>query len=84
MGRRGPAATAAGSERPDRSERRAIDGRVRHDRDPRASRLDAEVSIDGENWRAPGGQERLVVDVAEGSHTVEIRKTGFPHLRDAG
>ena len=38
---------------------------------------DAEVSIDGENWRAPGGLERLVVDVAEGSHTVEIRKAGF-------
>ena len=43
----------------------------------RVQPADAEVSIDGENWRAPGGQERLVVDVAEGSHTVEIRKTGF-------
>jgi PEGA domain len=38
---------------------------------------DAEVSIDGEPWRAPGGQERLVVEVAEGSHTVEIRKSGY-------
>jgi len=38
---------------------------------------DAEVSIDGEAWRAPGGQERLVVDVAEGSHTIEIRKPGY-------
>jgi PEGA domain-containing protein len=38
---------------------------------------DAEVSIDGEAWRAPGGQERLVVEVAEGSHTVEIRKSGY-------
>jgi hypothetical protein len=35
------------------------------------------VSIDGENWRAPGGQERLLIDVSEGSHTVEIRKPGF-------
>ena len=38
---------------------------------------DAEISIDGESWRGPGGQDRLVVEVAEGSHTVEIRKAGF-------
>jgi len=38
---------------------------------------DAEVSIDGEPWRGPGGQDRLTVDVPEGSHTVEIRKAGF-------
>jgi hypothetical protein len=38
---------------------------------------DAEISIDGEPWRGPGGQERLTVEVAEGSHTVEIRKSGF-------
>ena len=38
---------------------------------------DAEVSIDGEPWRAPSGQERLVVDVSEGSHTIEIRKSGY-------
>jgi hypothetical protein len=38
---------------------------------------DAEISIDGEPWRGPAGQERLVVELAEGSHTVEIRKSGF-------
>ncbi len=38
---------------------------------------DAEVSIDGENWRGPGGQDRLTVDVSEGSHSVEIRKSGY-------
>jgi hypothetical protein len=38
---------------------------------------DAEVSIDGEAWRGPGGGDRLVVEVAEGSHTVEIRKAGY-------
>jgi PEGA domain len=38
---------------------------------------DAEVSIDGEQWRGPDGRDRLVVDVAEGSHTVEIRKSGY-------
>jgi PEGA domain len=38
---------------------------------------DAEISIDGEPWHGPGGQERLIVEVAEGSHTVEIRKSGY-------
>jgi hypothetical protein len=38
---------------------------------------DAEVSIDGEAWRGPGSGDRLVVEVAEGSHTVEIRKSGY-------
>jgi hypothetical protein len=38
---------------------------------------DAEVSIDGEQWRGPDGRDRLVVDLAEGSHTVEIRKSGY-------
>jgi PEGA domain len=38
---------------------------------------DAEISIDGEPWRGPSGQERLTVEVPEGSHTVEIRKSGF-------
>jgi hypothetical protein len=43
----------------------------------RVQPADAEVSIDGEPWRGPGGQDRLVIDVSEGSHTVEIRKPGF-------
>jgi hypothetical protein len=38
---------------------------------------DAEVSIDGENWRGPGAQDRLTVEVSEGSHTIEIRKSGY-------
>ncbi len=38
---------------------------------------DAEVSIDGEAWRSPAGQDRLVVELPEGSHTIEIRKSGF-------
>jgi hypothetical protein len=43
----------------------------------RVQPADAEVSIDGDNWRAPAGQDQLVVELAEGSHTVEIRKPGF-------
>jgi len=38
---------------------------------------DAEVSIDGQPWRGADGRDRLVVDIAEGSHTVEIRKAGY-------
>ncbi|MBI3403505.1 MAG: PEGA domain-containing protein [Acidobacteria bacterium] len=40
----------------------------------------AEILIDGELWRGPEGPEdqvRLVIDVAEGQHTVEIRKAGY-------
>ncbi len=43
----------------------------------RVQPADAEVSIDGDNWRGPGGQDQIVIEVAEGSHTVEIRKPGF-------
>ncbi|HEY1911488.1 MAG TPA: PEGA domain-containing protein [Vicinamibacterales bacterium] len=38
---------------------------------------DAEVSIDGDQWRGPDQSDRLVVQVSEGSHTVEIRKSGY-------
>jgi PEGA domain-containing protein len=38
---------------------------------------DAEISIDGEAWRGPAGQDRLTVELSEGSHTIEIRKSGF-------
>ena len=43
----------------------------------RVQPADAEVSIDGEAWRSPAGQDRLIVELPEGSHTVEIRKSGF-------
>jgi hypothetical protein len=43
----------------------------------RVQPADAEVSIDGEPWRSPAGQDRLIVELAEGSHTIEIRKPGF-------
>ncbi len=38
---------------------------------------DAQVTIDGEVWRAPEGAERLVVHLPAGTHRVEIRKDGF-------
>lgn len=37
----------------------------------------AEVLVDGEPWQGPEGAERLVIQVAQGSHRVEIRKEGF-------
>jgi len=38
---------------------------------------DAEVTIDGDKWTSPGGQERLVVQLAGGRHHIEIQKDGF-------
>ena len=43
----------------------------------RVQPADVEVTVDGEVWRGPMGQDRLVIDLTEGSHTVEIRKPGF-------
>jgi len=43
----------------------------------RVQPADVEVTVDGEVWRGPAGQDRLVIDLSEGSHTVEIRKAGF-------
>ena len=37
----------------------------------------ADVFIDGERWQGPDGQQRLIVEVAEGVHEVEIRKDGY-------
>ncbi len=37
----------------------------------------ADVVIDGERWQGPEGSERLVVQVSEGSHRIEIRKEGY-------
>jgi hypothetical protein len=38
---------------------------------------DAEIVIDGERWRGSAGEERLVVQLPEGPHRVEIQKDGF-------
>jgi hypothetical protein len=37
----------------------------------------ADVVIDGERWQGPEGSERLVVQVSEGSHRIEVRKEGY-------
>ncbi len=37
----------------------------------------ADVMIDGERWQGPEGSERLVIQVSEGPHRVEVRKEGY-------
>ena len=38
---------------------------------------DAEIQIDGQATRVPAGENRLVIDVSEGQHTVHMRKQGY-------
>ncbi len=38
---------------------------------------DAEVLIDGERWEGPRDDEALVVQIAPGSHRIEVRKNGY-------
>jgi hypothetical protein len=37
----------------------------------------AGVLIDGERWDGPQGQNRLIIEVPEGTHRVEIQRDGF-------
>jgi hypothetical protein len=37
----------------------------------------ADVLIDGERWEVATGNEPLVVQIAAGSHRVEVRKPGY-------
>jgi len=37
----------------------------------------ADVLVDGERWQGPEGSERLVIQVSEGSHRIEVRKEGY-------
>jgi hypothetical protein len=43
----------------------------------RVQPADAEVLVDGERWDRPEGDPRLLVEVSEGTHRIEIRKPGF-------
>ena len=63
------------SERPERSERteRGTFGSLAI----RVQPGDAEVLIDGESWEGPDTSERLVVQLPEGEHRIEVRKDGY-------
>jgi hypothetical protein len=43
----------------------------------RVQPADATVVIDGERWDGPEGGSRLAVQLAAGSHRIEVRKDGF-------
>ena len=43
----------------------------------RVQPADAEVLIDGEQWKGPADGEALVLDIAPGPHRVEVRKDGY-------
>jgi hypothetical protein len=43
----------------------------------RVQPANAEILIDGERWRGPNDNERLVVQVSEGTHRIEVKKDGF-------
>jgi hypothetical protein len=38
---------------------------------------DAQILVDGEAWTAPAGEDQFVIELAEGSHRIEVRKEGF-------
>jgi PEGA domain len=37
----------------------------------------ADILIDGDRWSGPEGDDRLLVQVSEGMHHIEVRKTGY-------
>lgn len=43
----------------------------------RVQPVDAQVFVDGERWSTSGDDERLVVQLAAGLHTIEVRKSGY-------
>jgi hypothetical protein len=38
------------------------------------------IRIDGERWDAPEGNERLIVQVTEGRHVIEVDRDGYEHF----
>lgn len=42
---------------------------------------DAVILVDDERWDAPEGADRLLVELAEGAHRVEVRKEGYRTYR---
>ena len=62
-------------ERP--GDRRAPDSNTFGTLNIRVQPGDAVVVIDGEKWDSPDAGSRLIVQLAAGSHRVEVRKDGF-------
>ena len=60
-------------ERPERSERSSEFGTLAVRVQPQG----AEVIVDGEVWNRPDGAERLIIQLPEGEHRVEVRREGY-------
>ncbi len=43
----------------------------------RVQPVDATILVDGEPWKGPSSQDRLVIQLIEGTHRVRIEKPGF-------
>ncbi len=43
----------------------------------RVQPLDADLFVDGERWQGPQEHDRLLIELPEGRHTLELRKPGF-------
>jgi uncharacterized membrane protein len=43
----------------------------------RVQPADADVLIDGERWSGPASQDRLIVQLSDGRHHVDVKKDGF-------
>jgi hypothetical protein len=43
----------------------------------RVQPADAEVMIDGERWDGASAGERLLVQLAPGTHRIDVRKAGY-------
>jgi hypothetical protein len=68
-GRRLPPPIQRGGRTGDASSSGALSIRVQPD--------NATVLIDGERWEGPQGQERLIVQVSDGPHQIQIQREGY-------
>jgi len=64
-----PPPAQPGAQRPEASVYGSISIRVQP--------ADADILVDGERWRGPQSADRLVIEVAEGRHTIEVQKSGY-------
>ena len=75
---RDPGRTQPPPDRPgERRDDRAPESRDFGTLNIRVQPADAVVTINGERWDSPEGGSRLIVQLAGGSHRVEVRKDGF-------
>ena len=48
----------------------------------RVTPADVEILVDGERWTAPAGEDRVAIQLAEGRHRIEVRKSGYAVYRE--